>query len=175
MRSPFTLSTPGNGARNSLDRFAIANVGRCERGPALSILLCRATTYFPCSIVRWTNANNVTTNLPTTYVPAAAATSTSSGNPIELTATIPSADFLISGAGSQTASLTAFNVASCAPSQNSDLPDTSTVHGSRAAFARKCFGFNDFIGFNAVVQSIGSHSHRQRREFREWFRCELGD
>ena len=118
--SPFTLSTPAT-ALGTPSIGSLSQTSAAAGGTALTITV-QGSNILPCSIVRWTNANNVTTSLPTTYVPAAAATSTSSGNPIELTATIPSADFLISGAGSQTANLTAFNVAPCVPSQTATCP-----------------------------------------------------
>jgi trimeric autotransporter adhesin len=42
----------------------------------------------PCTVVQWVNSNNVTTTLPTIYVPAIAAT----GSPAEVVATVPAAD-----------------------------------------------------------------------------------
>jgi len=55
------------------------------------------TSFVPCSVVQWVNSGNVTTSLPTTYVPAVAATATSPALPPLLLATVPSTDLLAPG------------------------------------------------------------------------------
>jgi len=117
---PFTLSSPAT-APPTPSLTSIAPNSAAAGSPSLTLTL-QGSNILPCSVVQWVSPNNVTTTLATTYVPAVAATATSLGNPIELTATVPAANLLISGASAQTANLSAFNIAPCVPTQVMTCP-----------------------------------------------------
>ncbi len=95
---PFTLSTPTGGFPTPTLTSITPNSAPAGAGgfPVFTVT-AQGTNVLPCTLVQWVNSNNVTTSLPTTYVPAVAATQTSPGNPIELIATVPPADLASSG------------------------------------------------------------------------------
>ena len=96
--SPFTLSTPAGGFPTPTLTSITPNSAPAGAGgsPAFTIT-AQGANVLPCTVVQWVNGNNVITPLPTTYVPAVAATQTSPGNPIELIATVPPVDLASSG------------------------------------------------------------------------------
>jgi len=66
----------------------------------LTITSNATTNFVPCSVVQWVNSSSVTTSLPTTFVPAVAATATSPAVPPLLLATVPASDLLAPGSAS---------------------------------------------------------------------------
>lgn len=117
---PFTLSTPATAPPTpSLTSIAPNSAAAGSAGLTLTL---QGNNILPCSVVQWVSPTNVTTTLATTYVPAVAATGTSLGSPVELTATVPAANLLISGTGAQTANLTAFNITPCVSTQALPCP-----------------------------------------------------
>jgi len=64
-------------------------------------------SFLPCTVVQWIDVNNVTTTLPTIYIPAVAATATTPAIPLQLDAAVPAAD-LAGSAAIQTAHIVLF-------------------------------------------------------------------
>lgn len=114
---PFTLSTPAT-ALPSITVGSATPATSPAGGPTLTIVVQdnnQGADVFPCTLVQWVNPNNVVTTLPTTYVPAAAATAGSPAHPNEVTATIPASDLQIGGNVVQNACITAFNITPPSP------------------------------------------------------------
>jgi hypothetical protein len=78
---PFTISP----ATLPAPTIAAVSPATATAGAAGATLTVTGTNILPCSVVQWTSGTT-TTQLPTTYVSA------TSGNPIELIATVPAAD-----------------------------------------------------------------------------------
>jgi hypothetical protein len=86
---PLTLSTPAGG----FSAPTISSVSPITIGAGSSPLAITVQgNVLPCTAVQWVDSNNVTTTLPTTYVPAVAPTLTSPAIPAALVATVPAAD-----------------------------------------------------------------------------------
>jgi hypothetical protein len=81
---PFTLSTPST-ALATPSISSLSQTSAAAGSPALTLTVT-GTSLLPCSVVQWVNVGNVTSPLTTTYV---------SGT--QLSATIPTADFLAMG------------------------------------------------------------------------------
>ncbi len=95
---PFTLSTPAAGFPTAtLTSITPNSAAAGAGGSPVFTITAQGTNILPCTVVQWVNSNNVTTALPTTYIPAVAATQSSPGNPIELIATVPPADLASAG------------------------------------------------------------------------------
>jgi hypothetical protein len=99
---PFTLSTPSGGVPEP-SGISVSTSSAPAGSPALALAVS-GTNILPCTTIQWLNQNSVAANLPTTYVPG------SNGNGPQVTATVPSSDFLISGPGNQTACVLVFNI-----------------------------------------------------------------
>jgi hypothetical protein len=121
---PFTLSTPAT-APAAPAITALSQTSAAAGSPTLTLTV-QGSNILPCTILQWTGANNVTTKLTTTYVPAAAASGSSPGNPAELTATVPAADFVITGTVAQPACVTAFSVTPSAPVLVANCPSSQS-------------------------------------------------
>jgi hypothetical protein len=156
---PFTLSTPSGGVP-APSGVSVSPLATPAASPALIITVTGTANILPCTSVQWRGANNVTTNLPTTFVPASGA------NAAQMTATVPSSDFLISGSAPQNACVLVFNItpgqASCQtfainPPSISSLSPPSTPSCATSGIVLTVNGAN-FVngstvmwGFNAPV------------------------
>jgi len=124
---PTLVSVTPNSAAAGSPAFALVPLDPNTLLPAnaLVIVASAGNSFLPCTLVQWVDSNNVTTTLPTQYIPAAAAMGNIPAHPLQLDAAVPAAN-LVGAATAQTAHVQLINPPPVGPLGNtsSQVPFT---------------------------------------------------